>query len=233
MKISSAVALALCVTFAIPAAAQSSAPRRTENVILVVVDGVRWQEVFGGADSLRLAADTAHAPREFWSAILAERRARLLPFLWNVVGTRGQIFGSDSAQVGIRNGLYFSYPGYNEMLSGFPDPRIDSNEHGPNENVTVFEWISRQPGFAGRVAAFGTWGVFRDIFNRQRSGIHIHAGWEPPYPSPRTGADSVLNNLDATTYREWDDNAYDSFTHQVALRYLRERRPRVVFIGYG
>ena len=28
----------------------------------------------------------------------------------------------------ITNGLWFSYPGYNEMLTGAADPRIDSND---------------------------------------------------------------------------------------------------------
>ena len=33
------------------AGGQSSYAQRTENVVLVTLDGVRWQEVFAGADS--------------------------------------------------------------------------------------------------------------------------------------------------------------------------------------
>ena len=234
------MAAALACLGATAAAQPVGAARRTENVIFVVTDGVRWQEVFGGADSLFLfgdpkilGGDTTVVRRNVWDADVTQRRRKLFPFLWDAVGRSGQLFGSDNAKVSIRNGLYFSYPGYNEMLAGFPDPRIDSNEHGPNENVTVFEWIAKQPGFAGRVAAFGTWDVFADIFNRQRSKLYVRAGWEPPYPSPRNASDSLLNRLYATTYREWDDNAWDSFAHQVAMRYLKEHKPRLLYVGYG
>ena len=36
------------------------------------------------------------------------------------------------------NGKKCSYPGYNEIFTGAPDPRIDSNDKKPNPNVTVF-----------------------------------------------------------------------------------------------
>ena len=67
--------------------------------------------------------------------------------------------------------LAFSYPGYNEMSVGFPDPRIDRNEFGPNPNVTVFEWLNKLPEFSGHVAVYGTWAIYDDIFNL--SLIHI------------------------------------------------------------
>ncbi|MFD1469815.1 hypothetical protein ACFQ48_16420 [Hymenobacter caeli] len=41
---------ALAGGFASPTHAQTP-KRRTENVVLVTLDGMRWQEVFGGADS--------------------------------------------------------------------------------------------------------------------------------------------------------------------------------------
>jgi hypothetical protein len=37
----------------------------------------------------------------------------------------------------VTNGKKFSYPGYNEILTGSGDPRIDSNDKKPNRNVTV------------------------------------------------------------------------------------------------
>ena len=58
------------------------------------------------------------------------------------------------------NGMKFSYPGYNETLCGFADPRIDSNDKKLNPNVTVLEWLHRKEGYGGRVAAFGVWDVF-------------------------------------------------------------------------
>jgi hypothetical protein len=208
----------------------------------VVTDGFRWQELFGGADTALmfgeprlLGGDTTGVRNKFWRRSPAERRETLLPFMWGTIARQGQIFGNRAlgSTVDVTNGLKFSYPGYHEMLAGFVDPRINSNEFGVNPNATVFEWINRQPGFSGRVAAFATWDVFADIFARQRSGVYVHAGWEQPYASPRNAADSLLNRLYATTFRMWGNNAWDSFTQAVATRYIAEHRPRVVFIGYG
>lgn len=230
-------ALALVALLAIDASAQ-----RTRNVVLVVTDGLRWQEVFGGADSSlvfgdpRLVdGDTAAIRAEFWRPAATARRAALLPFMWGVIAREGQIFGNraEGSTATVTNGLKFSYPGYNEMLSGFGDPRIDRNEFGVNPNTTVFEWLNRQSGLRGRVAAFATWDVFADIFARDRSGVFVHAGWEPPYASVRSEADEVLNKLYARAYREWGNNAWDAFMHNVAMRYLEHRHPRVVFLGYG
>jgi hypothetical protein len=235
--------LALSLSIASTLSAQSaSAARRTRNVVLVVTDGVRWQEIFGGADSSLIfgdprvvGGDTAAIRQQFWRPTAAARRAALLPFLWSEVARGGQIFGNraEGSSVSVTNGLKFSYPGYNEMLAGFSDPRIDRNDFGVNPNITVFEWLNRQSQLRGRVAAFATWDVFADIFARDRSGVYVHAGWEPPYAAPRDEADVLLNKLYATAYREWGNNAWDAFTHNVALRYLKRRRPRVVFVGYG
>jgi hypothetical protein len=222
-----------------PAAAREP---RTHTVILVVTDGLRWQEVFGGADSALLfgeprlvGGDTAGARRRYWRATANERRKALLPFLWGPLARGGQLFGNVAAgsRVLVTNRLNFSYPGYQEMLAGFPDSAIDRNEFGPNPNPTVFEWLNEQPQLRGKVAAFATWDVFADIFARERSGLFVHAGWEPPYAAPRGSVDSLLNRLYATTHRGWENNAWDSFMHAVAIRHLAAQRPRVLFVGYG
>jgi len=46
-----------------------------------------------------------------------------MPFFWTVVAKQGQVFG-DSARGSlsrVTNGLWFSYPGYSEMLAGVAD----------------------------------------------------------------------------------------------------------------
>jgi hypothetical protein len=223
-------------------AAASLAGQRTKNVVLVVTDGLRWQDVFTGADSsilfgdARFLGDTAAIRRDFWRATPDARRTAMMPFLWGPIAKEGQIFGNATkgSVAQITNGLKFSYPGYNEMLTGAPDPRIRSNSFGPNPNVTVFETLAQRDGFANSVAAFGTWGVFRDIFNRTRAtNVFVHAGFDPPIASPRTRSDSVLDRLYRTTFRQWDDNAYDAFMQTSLLDYLREHSPRVLFVGYG
>jgi hypothetical protein len=223
-------------------AAASLNAQRTKNVVLVVTDGLRWQDVFTGADSsilfgdARFLGDTAAIRRDFWRATPEARRAAMMPFLWETVTKEGQIFGNATkgSVAQVTNGLKFSYPGYNEMLTGAADPRIRSNSFGANPNVTVFETLAKRDGFANSVAAFGTWGVFRDIFNRARAtDVFVHAGFDPPVAMPRTRSDSMLDRLYRTTFRQWDDNAYDAFMQASLLDYLHEHTPRVLFVGYG
>lgn len=219
----------------------SQAARRTENVVLIMLDGVRWHEVFGGADSALLSrspggvADTASAHETFWRATESERRRVLFPFLWDSIAVRGQLLGDRRAgsTADVTNGLNFSYPGYNEALTGAADARIDSNDHPANPNVTVFEWLNHQPSLAGKVAAFGTWDAFPRIFNADRAGFPVHAGWQPPFASPRSEAELLLNDLYARTTRIWDDVAYDAFMNVVVRDYVREHQPRLLFIGFG
>ena len=208
--------LLLAVTLALPAVVAAQQQPNDRNVILVVTDGLRWQEVFkGGTDGVS--------------------REAMMPFLWGTIAKQGQVFGNREigSSVVVTNGLKFSYPGYNEMLAGFADARIDKNDFGVNPNVTVFEWLNGIPALRGKVAAFATWETFGDIFARKRAGIATHFGWERPYPTPRSASDSQLNTAYDTTTRTWSTNAFDPLMHAVAIRYLTQHRPRVVFLGYG
>ena len=226
---------------ALLSAGNATAQSATRNVVLIMSDGLRWQEVFNGADPALIdekaggVDDTTALRSEFARGTREEARRTLLPFIWSVVAGQGQIYGDRSAggEAQLTNGFKFSYPGYNETLSGHPDPRIDSNGPLPNPNVTVFEWLNHQPGFEGNVAAFGTWNRFAEIFNRERSGIPVRAGWEPPFAQPTTAGQTQLNELYRTTTRLWHDVSYDSFLQQAVLDYLRTDRPRILFVGYG
>jgi hypothetical protein len=211
------------------------------NVIVVTLDGLRWQEVFRGADAMlmdRTGDDKSLAEpirRQFWRETPEKRREVLLPFFWKTVATAGQLHGNrDVGSVAqLTNGLKFSYPGYNEMFTGAPDPRINSNDKVPNPNVNVFEWLNQKEGFRGRVACFCSWDVFPFILNRRRSGVTMMAGWEPYPGAPLEEREQAINDLIASCHREWDNNIYDAFTFEAALAYLRHHKPRVLYVAVG
>ena len=217
------------------------AQRADRNVVLIMLDGLRWQEVFNGADSVLIhsdaggSGDTAATRRQFWRATSMARRHMLLPFIWDTISVRGQLLGdaAHGSVARVTNGLNFSYPGYNEVLTGRADPRIDTNDHPPNPNLTVFEWLGTRPGFEGKVAAFGTWDAFPRIFNRERAKIHLWAGWEEPFPGATDSTRRLLNELSRTTTRTWDDLSYDAFMQALVRDYVMREKPRVLFIGYG
>jgi hypothetical protein len=215
---------------------------RTRNVVLIVSDGLRWQEIFTGADEQLLNEknggiwDKEEALKaEFWRADPTERRKVLFPFLWTTVAARGQIFGNQAqgSIARVTNGLAFSYPGYNEMLTGHPDPRINSNEFGPNPNVSVFEWLNSLPDLHGKVAAYATWETFRDIFNIPRSHLPLHVGWDLPYSGKLDARRQLMNTLyQSTTHMDAED-VYNAFMQVPLLDSFSTQQPRVLFVGYG
>jgi hypothetical protein len=232
-----ALLLAWCVT---PAA--QPPPYQTRNVVLIVSDGLRWQEIFTGAeeDLLNDKEGGSWVPeqelrRRYWRPTADERRKALFPFLWGTIAEHGQLFGNQAlgSIARVQNDKAFSYPGYNEMSTGFANDAIDRNDFGPNPNPTVFEWLNKSPDLRGRVAIYGTWSVYDDIFNKARSGLAMQTGWtlqRKPHPDPR---DAMLRELFASTTEFDEEDAPNSFLQVALLDYVRTGRPRVLFVGYG
>jgi dienelactone hydrolase len=214
---------------------------RTENVVLITTDGLRWQEVFGGAEEALMTkeaggvSDAAELRRVFWRDTPAARREALLPFLSTVLVREGQLYGNAArgSVARVTNGHKFSYPGYNELLSGRGDPRIDSNDKKPNPNVTVLEWLNGRLPYRGKVAAFCSWDVFPWIINRERSGVLVNAGFEPATSAGDRPRLAMLNQLLADTTPFVDGVRHDSFTFAAALEHVRASRPRVLYVSLG
>ncbi len=230
--------------FVVSGQARGQAPRRetkTRNVVLVVSDGLRWQEIFRGADRALLnkkdggVDDPAALKAAFDRPTPAESRRALFPFVWGEIAVKGQLYGdADSgAAAVVTNGKNFSYPGYNEMFTGWADPRIASNAKRDNPNVSVFEWLAGQPGFEGRAAAYGSWEVFPFILGRHRGKLHIVACWEPLTGGVLSPEEKLLDQVKGSTHRLWESCSFDSFTFTAAHEYLKRMHPRVMFIGLG
>jgi len=145
-----------------------------------------------------------------------------MPFVWKTIVSSGQIFGDKTvgSESRVVNGLWFSYPGYNELLAGAADLRIDSNNKVPNPNVTVLEWLNRRPGFEGKVAAYGFWDVLPSIVNSERSGVRVGTGWS-------------VHETAADLPRLWSYGPPDAPVLYAALEDLRTRRPRVLYVLLG
>jgi hypothetical protein len=205
------------------------------NVVVITLDGFRWQELYKGADSLLLlnkqATRDERAARDYWRTDKDLRRKMLMPFFWSEIAANGQLLGNRDFdnKVDCDNPHWFSYPGYNEMLTGFIDRRIKSNEKIVNPNMTVLEYISMQEGYHNKVAAFGTWGVFPYIFREDTSRIFVNAG-DDIATGEISEREQLLNELqellpNAVTER------HDVFTAYFAMEYMKREHPKAVFIG--
>ncbi|MCP5182040.1 MAG: alkaline phosphatase family protein [Pseudomonadales bacterium] len=215
---------------------------QTENLLLVTLDGLRWQEVFSGIDGaifrdagvIRHHGLFAGFEATYWRHTREARREALMPFLWSVVASRGQLLGDRTLGnlVQVANPYHFSYPGYSEILTGIVDPAINSNDKVPNPNRSFLEWLNAMPAFAGRVAAFASWEVFPAILNVPRSGLPVNAGFAP-LVLPGNPAVTLLNALQTEVPSPWDTVRLDAFTQRFAAAYLAAARPRVLYVALG
>jgi hypothetical protein len=233
----------LCAIFCVasPLCAQAPADHKTQHIIFVMTDGLRWQEVFTGAEGSLMNKKNGKVTGEtllkktYWRETPEARREALLPFVWGVMAKQGQIFGNreKGSDAYVTNGLWFSYPGYSETLCGFADPRIKSNDNVPNPNVTVLEWLKNRPSFQGDIAAFGAWDVIAAVFNPERSKLTVNAGYDPFTAIPITPQLELLNHLKAETPRVWDDEPFDAIPFYTAVEYLKAKKPRVLYLSLG
>ncbi|HEX8040424.1 MAG TPA: alkaline phosphatase family protein [Chryseosolibacter sp.] len=206
--------------------------QQTQNIIIVTLDGYRWQELFQGADRSILrngeyVKDTARA-RAFHGQDPEQRRAALMPFFWDVIARQGQLYGNRDYgnKVNCTNHHLLSYPGYSEMLVGFNHPDISSNKRIENPHATVLEAIGKNPGFRNDVAAFATWEVFPFILRESKSEIYVNAGMQTAEGNISTKERELNSLLTGSQVRS------DSLTFQYAMEYLKRERPRVTLISF-
>ena len=210
------------------------------KIILITIDGFRWQELFNGADkdliSNNLYVQNPNQLKDvFWNDTRIERRKKLMPFLWSSVKEMGQIHGNRSvgSKMDLTNEYWFSYPGYSEILTGKADERIQSNDKINNPNKTILELANNLTQYNGKVGAFGSWDVFPFIINEERSGIHVNAGFKIAEAVDLTNKEKFLNDLQAKIPRPWYSVRHDAFTHYYALEYMKRTHPNLIYIAYG
>lgn len=212
------------------------AQTKTKSLVVVTLDGMRWQEVFGGVDSAilndkRFTRDSTGIYSQFWDKDINERRKKLFPFLWSTVVTNGQLYGNrwKGNNVNNANRYKFSYPGYNEIFTGYPDSTVNSNDKILNKNTNVLEFINHQQGYSNRVAAFSTWDVFPYILNKWRSSIYVNSDTDSlPYTTDQF---KLIDDIQSLTTRPIGVRP-DVLTYIAAREYLKEIKPRVLYIAF-
>jgi hypothetical protein len=218
------------------------------NLIVITTDGLRWQEVFNGMD-FALAnnkkfnhGDSAYIFKKYGSslindaAVVMERRSKLLPFITKTMGTKGLLFGNrfKENKVDVANPHWFSYPGYNEIFTGYPDSAINSNNYPPNPHENVLAFLNKQNGYQHKVIAFGAWDAYNRILNEAASGFPVINGFENLLSIHKDPQTQLLAELLKDSYKPFKEvECLDVFTHHQAKYYLETKRPKVMYISYG
>jgi hypothetical protein len=222
-----------------PLAAVATPDERAEGaVILVVLDGVRWQEIFGGVDRSLVrqrggAASDGAAP---------ETARELMPNLHGFIDGEGLALGAPDhgAEITASGPQFISLPGYIEIFAGRPDPRCYRNDCSPAPMRTIADQV-RDAGSADDVAVVTSW---PNIARASSGAIGPTAPFVLTAGRKLIAREELLRG-DAPTARLLDEGARarawpgegdyrpDAYTEAVALRRLSVSRPRFLFVGLG
>lgn len=244
--------ISLTVMFSIPFLAAMGAgaePLKTERVILITVDGLRHQELFGGLDATILAlAENRETEKKagienleplkeaYWRDTPEARREAVFPYFWGTLSGQGVVLGNvtKGSAVKVTNNNRVSYPGYAELLTGKAQPRIWSNLDIPSPQTTVLEYVQEKLGLGYKgVAAFASWNKFNHICARKTDAFYINAGYERVPDDLATLGMEPLNTLQFEMLTPWDSVRSDTVTLTLALEYLKAHQPKLFFLSLG
>jgi hypothetical protein len=225
--------LILCTTICTIAKSQQPAP----NIFIITLDGFRWQEIFNGADpgllsNPQYAKDTSLLQQMYGGATTTIRRQKLLPFFWNVIANQGQLYGNRllGNKVDVRNFYKISYAGYNEIFTGYADPRLVANTPYQNDNINLPAYLNQLNDYQGKVVAFSSWNIFPYILNEEQSNFPVNSGYEKE--ARGDSATGIINEVQDSVH-EKADCRYDQLTFLMAKDYIRQHHPKVMVLGLG
>jgi hypothetical protein len=221
-------------------AREVSAQGEIRNVILVTLDGVRTQEMFGGMDaeifrSTNKNYDRTETFKKFDAPTPRERREKLMPFFWKtLMVSHGSIAGNRElkSEAKTTNKLFFSYPGYSELLTGQAhDDVIKSNNHPQNPYPSFLDFLHGKwkLGF-NDVAEISSWDAFERIATNKPGTFLVNAGFKE-YSNGDAGI-AGLSRAQFETVPAWNGARYDYYTFRFALSHMKKHRPRVVHVGF-
>jgi len=228
----------LCLVFS----SHAQPIHKTKNVVVILIDGYRWQELFHGADFDLLNSkkynpdDSLQRFKKFWSENLNERRKKLMPFTWNYIAKYGQLYGNRDLgnDVNVMNPYWISYPGRAEILSGFVDTAINSNSYPSNPNPNVLEFINNQKGYEGKVVTFACWRATGRCLHKDKSSMLINVPWEDIKSDHLTETEILANEMQHYIPQIFgDDERLDANIYALAKAYIIASHPKVTYIDFG
>lgn len=218
-----------------------SQQHKTKNVILISIDGYRWQEVFRGADSTLLAQKKYHNQssatlhKKYWAATPEDRRKKLMPFFWGTIAKEGQLYGNRDLgnKVDVKNKYWFSYPGRSETICGYADDAINSNSYPDNPNENVLEFVNKQNGYKGKVATIAGWDAVAKIVNRDRNHMPLINPYEDVEGSHLTEAQKLANETQHYMPLYFGKSIrFDVSTYAIAKSYISANHPKLIYIDF-
>jgi hypothetical protein len=202
--------------------------RAESAVVLVVLDGVRWQEVFEGVDRVL-------ARRQGLKVASARD---LMPNLHRLVDGEGLALGAPGhgGEITASGPQFISMPGYIEIFTGKPDPGCRRNNCAPAPARTVVDQVREASG-PDDVEVVSSWPNIARAASAD-SGFALTAGRnlvnrEADLRSDAPTAHLLALGAAASAWPGEGNYRPDSITSQLALRRLAVAQPRFLFVGLG
>jgi hypothetical protein len=229
VQLASALALASCThrsdsTATVSdslATASTPAIGRDGRVILVTIDGVRWQDIFEGSTTAFSGAPSI--PPE-----------RLMPRTLALAAAHGVALGATRdgcSKVHTAGGSNVSLPGYLEIFTGHASRCLDNSCSQVRESL-LDEAV--RAGAKG-VASVGSWEVLENAVSGGATGVFVSVGRSWPDDVPVDGhlGELVAAGNAADAYPGHNGYRPDAATAAIALEYFRLAKPAVFHVGLG
>ncbi|WP_298770002.1 hypothetical protein [uncultured Shewanella sp.] len=182
----------------------SGSSSHSPNLVLVTIDGLRWNEMIDGAN-LRLinsphwVLDINQVKHDFWTEGKEKRREKIMPFLWQKMVTQGVLIGTGHdyiADIEPKEGDCNLFPAIDACLAmSSTDTQQDSD---------IIQWLKSAFPFGSLSMPFGvrlTPVFFKHIVNQKSS--------------------------------YWKENRFDSKAYYYAAQSLRAHYQKVTYVSFG
>lgn len=193
------------------------------NVIVVTIDGARWQEVFRGVDEK--LDDHDFAPIFSW----LRGKGNTEGFLWGDPRRREEVV--------VANKSWSSLPAYQSIFAGAVQV-CKSNACGRTKAHTLQERLtdstdSQGAGFThANVATIASWEKIALAVEHDEHSSFVNAGNEPLFDGEIDEELKLINEQQKKDPPPWGGSRKDKYTFQHALRYLKVHEPRFLYISF-
>jgi membrane-anchored protein YejM (alkaline phosphatase superfamily) len=178
------------------------------NVILITLDGIRWQEVFQDSAMPHLSGDLAR---------------------------EGVLLGDElNSSVRVSNPVNMSLPGYQSIFLG-TNHFCFSNFCKSVRKETFPETLQNALEFSkNEMAAFASWEQIKRAYQREDSQLFLNAGLDPT--GLQDPVHEALDQEQKEVIPKWNrpgiwSARFDRFTYAHALHFLKTKKPRFLYMG--
>ncbi len=205
--------LAVACLFALVAPAMAATVKPGQgsgNVILLMLDGVRWQEVFR-----------------------TDKTGLLFKHLFQEHLAEGQIFGNvdKDAAMTVSNSALLSLPAYQSIMSGETQP-CSGNGCG-RLGVETFQEraVSELKLNRLKVATIASWDKIPDAVEHVEGATFVNAAYDKLNDGTYDPEFEAINEAQVKDPAPWDGARFDRYTWAHSMHYLKKHHPRFLFIS--